>query len=141
MTLASLTASNGIDFEDEKSHFAGSVLFYDGDKDLLTVRGDAVQPCMFNGAPVDQIVMNLKTGTSTPLPPRWVLQIQHTPSCTLPNSMAPLRPIGSASGDGPVCLGVPACYGLLCRFQDIWPRPDVLCSQILLRGGRRAGCR
>jgi hypothetical protein len=65
MTLASLTASNGIDFEDEKSHFVGSVLFYDRDKDLLTVRGDAVQPCMFNGAVVDYIEMNLKTGDVT----------------------------------------------------------------------------
>jgi hypothetical protein len=77
MTLASLTASDGIDFEDEKSHFAGSVLFYDRDKDLVTVRGDAVQPCMFNGAPVDQIEMNLKTGyINAPISAPGVLQIR-----------------------------------------------------------------
>jgi hypothetical protein len=77
MTLASLTASNGIDFEDEKYHFVGSVLSYDRDKDLITVRGDAVQRCMFNSAVVDYIEMNLKTGDiSAPVSTPSVLPIQ-----------------------------------------------------------------
>lgn len=67
-TLAALTASNGIDFEDEKYHFVGSVLSYEQSRNLITVRGDAVQRCMFNGALVDQIEMDLKTGAiSAPL--------------------------------------------------------------------------
>jgi hypothetical protein len=76
MTLGSLTASDGIDVVDDKYHFVGSVLIYDYSKNLVTVRGDDVQRCMFNGAPVDYIEMNLKTGDiSAPVSTPGVLPI------------------------------------------------------------------
>ena len=62
MELASLTASKGIDFEDEKTHFVGSDLFYDHARGLVTVKGDSTLPCYLNGALVDEIEMNVKTG-------------------------------------------------------------------------------
>jgi hypothetical protein len=60
--LASLIASKGIDFEDEKTHFVGSDLFYDHVQGLVTVKGDSTLPCYLNGALVDEIEMNVKTG-------------------------------------------------------------------------------
>jgi hypothetical protein len=62
--LVSLAASKGIEYEDETNHvnFAGSSLFYDYGKSLVLVRGDSEQQCYLNGALVDQIDLNLKTG-------------------------------------------------------------------------------
>ena len=60
--LATLTATNGITFEDEDNQFIGSRLFYDHKKALMTVQGDEYQPCYLNGALVDNILYNLKTG-------------------------------------------------------------------------------
>ncbi len=62
MELASLTASKGIDFEDEESHFVGSDLFYDHAQGLVTVKGNSTQSCYLNGALVDEIEMNVRTG-------------------------------------------------------------------------------
>jgi len=62
--LVSLTASEGIWFEDSESQFAGATLFYDHAKSLLTVEGDSVQPCSFNGAYVDRIEMDPKTSNT-----------------------------------------------------------------------------
>ncbi|MHC4519356.1 MAG: hypothetical protein ACYTAS_12265, partial [Planctomycetota bacterium] len=62
MELVSLTASEGISFEDNENQFAGAILFYDHAASLLTVEGDAVRPCSFNGAYVDWIRMDPKTG-------------------------------------------------------------------------------
>lgn len=62
MELASLTASKGIDLEDEESHFVGSDLFYDHAQGLVTVKGNSTQSCYLNGALVDEIEMNVKTG-------------------------------------------------------------------------------
>ncbi len=60
--LLSLTASQGIAYEDPVNRFDGAVLFYDHPQTLVTVNGDDRQPCSFNGAPVDRIRMNLTTG-------------------------------------------------------------------------------
>jgi hypothetical protein len=68
LELASLTATKGIEYEyeDETSglSFVGSSLFYDYAQSLVAVRGDAEQQCYLNGALVDQIDLNLKTGRS-----------------------------------------------------------------------------
>ncbi len=77
MELVSLTASKGIEYEDETYDFVGSVLVYDRAKNLITVRGDDVLPCYLNGFLVDEIEMDVatgrvKTGPSTPS----ILQIQ-----------------------------------------------------------------
>jgi hypothetical protein len=69
MELASLRASEGIVFQDRLnrsdgstvSQFDGSTLFYDYRKALMTIGGDKNKPCYFNGNPVDEIEMNVKT--------------------------------------------------------------------------------
>jgi hypothetical protein len=62
--LATLTATQGIEYEDESRglSFVGSSLSYDYTQSLVAVRGDAEQRCYLNGALVDQIDLNLKTG-------------------------------------------------------------------------------
>ena len=64
LELATLTATKGIEYEDERGglSFVGSTLSYDYAQSLVAVRGDAEQPCLLNGAFVDQIDLNLKTG-------------------------------------------------------------------------------
>jgi len=62
LELALLTASEGITFVDDDNRFDGTTLFYDHAQSLVTVEGDDIQPCYFNGALVDRIEMNLKTG-------------------------------------------------------------------------------
>lgn len=64
LELATLTATKGIEYEDEKGgqSFIGSTLSYDYGQSLVAVRGDAEQRCYLNGALVDQIDLNLKTG-------------------------------------------------------------------------------
>jgi hypothetical protein len=61
MELASLVASKGITYEDETRQFAGGTLTYDHEQSLVTVVGDELQPCYFNGALVTQIEMNVTT--------------------------------------------------------------------------------
>jgi hypothetical protein len=66
LELASLTATQGVEYEYEDPasslHFIGSSLFYDYGKALVAIRGDEVQRCYLNGARVDQIDLDLKTG-------------------------------------------------------------------------------
>jgi len=60
--LSTLWATGGITYEDQDKTFAGSELFYDNNKTLVTVRGDRTWPCLFNGVSVDNIEYDLKTG-------------------------------------------------------------------------------
>lgn len=61
--LSALTATGGIDYEDKRrNHFIGSELFYDHEKSIVQVKGDESQPCYYNGALVDEIKYDLKTG-------------------------------------------------------------------------------
>lgn len=78
LELASLTASQGIEYDDkQRYHFVGSTLVYDHAQGLVTVRGDDVLPCRLNSALVDGIVMNLKTGRlEAEVPTASVLQIR-----------------------------------------------------------------
>ena len=59
--LSALSATGGITYKDQDKEFDGSKLFYDAKKSIVTVHGDELQPCHFNGAPVDAIEWNLKT--------------------------------------------------------------------------------
>jgi hypothetical protein len=62
MELLSLTASGGIQYEEEKGwQFSGDKLVYDGDRSIVSVTGGENRPCYFNGALVDWIEMNVKT--------------------------------------------------------------------------------
>ncbi|HDZ68978.1 MAG TPA: hypothetical protein ENH43_00965 [Phycisphaerales bacterium] len=60
--LSTLTATDRITYEEEDIQFAGGKLFYDADKSIMTVQGDKSQSCMLNGALVDGIEYDLKTG-------------------------------------------------------------------------------
>ncbi len=62
--LSTLVASKGIDYTTEKNdRFIGSELFYNQQESLITVVGDDTQSCYYNGALVDEIKYNLKTGS------------------------------------------------------------------------------
>ncbi len=60
--LMTLTASGGITYEEAKTQFAGSELFYDAVGSVITVKGNDFQPCLLNGSAVDGIRYDLKTG-------------------------------------------------------------------------------
>jgi len=59
--LSALSATGGITYKDKDKEFDGGRLFYDAGKSIVTVHGDELQPCHFNGAPVDAIEWDLKT--------------------------------------------------------------------------------
>ncbi len=60
--LATLTAEKGITYEDEDNEFHGSNLFYDHKKTMMYINGNESHPGNLNGALVDNIEYNLKTG-------------------------------------------------------------------------------
>jgi len=62
--LSALTASGAVTYadKDKNNEFAGSALFYDYKKAIMKVHGDESQPCYYNGALVDEIECDLKTG-------------------------------------------------------------------------------
>jgi hypothetical protein len=70
--LSTLRATGGVTYQEQgkkkkwgKSkdiQFVGSEMFYDADKSLITAWGDELQPCLLNGALVDAIKYDLKTG-------------------------------------------------------------------------------
>ena len=62
--LSTLVASKGIEYKTEKGDkFIGSDMSYDQQESLITVIGNDTQPCSYNGALVDEIRYNLKTGS------------------------------------------------------------------------------
>ncbi|HUU20597.1 MAG TPA: hypothetical protein VMW72_25850 [Sedimentisphaerales bacterium] len=61
LKLSTLNATGGITYEDQDKEFNGSKLFYDAGKSIITVQGNELQPCRFNGVPVDEIEWDLKT--------------------------------------------------------------------------------
>ncbi|MCK4784353.1 MAG: hypothetical protein KAV87_11420, partial [Desulfobacteraceae bacterium] len=60
--LSTLTATGDISYEEEDIQFIGSNLFYDAAKSIITAWGSEFQPCLLNGALVEGIEYNLKTG-------------------------------------------------------------------------------
>ena len=58
--ISTATASGGIVYDDGNQEFAGSNLFYDHSKQLMSLWGD--QGCYLNGAAVNNIEYDLKTG-------------------------------------------------------------------------------
>jgi hypothetical protein len=62
LALATLIATGGVLYEDDRGHqFIGSELFYDHTNSIVTVEGDQVQPCFYNGNLVDQIRYDVNT--------------------------------------------------------------------------------
>lgn len=78
LDLALLVASKGIEYDNEAEHykFIGSEMVYDRVGSLITIRGDEVRPCYLNGALVDRIVVNPRTGQVEAQPVTSVFQIQ-----------------------------------------------------------------
>ena len=78
MDLASLVASRGIQYDNEADHsnFAGSEMVYDRVGSLITIRGDDVQPCYFNGARVNHIVVNTRTRQVEAQPTTSIFEVQ-----------------------------------------------------------------
>jgi len=63
LELSTLSATSGISYREKDRQFAGSKLFYNASKSLMTILGNESQPCLYNGAHVDQIEYNLQTDT------------------------------------------------------------------------------
>jgi hypothetical protein len=61
LKLSTLSATGGIVYEDQDKLFEGSSLFYDAGKSLVTVHGDELRPCYYNGAYAGAIEWDLKT--------------------------------------------------------------------------------
>jgi hypothetical protein len=76
--LSMLIASGGITYkEDDGNELMGSKLFYDCEKSILRVEGDEAEPCYFNGALVEKILYDPKTGKfEAPLVGPGTLQIK-----------------------------------------------------------------
>jgi hypothetical protein len=60
--LSTLKASGGVSYEDRDNQFIGSRLLYDHRNLIMKVEGDKSQPCYLNGALVDAIEYDLRTG-------------------------------------------------------------------------------
>lgn len=77
MDLVSLVASQGIEYDSEadQQKFFGSELVYDDVTSLMVIRGDEIRPCRLNGALVNQIVVDLKTGRVEADPTTSVFQV------------------------------------------------------------------
>jgi len=64
--LKQLYATGGIVYyEQPKYEFVGKDLYYDAQKEFLTVSGSEDMPCMLNGIFADAIEYNLKTGSAS----------------------------------------------------------------------------
>jgi hypothetical protein len=59
--LSTLSATGGIVYVDQDKLFEGSTLFYDAGKSLVTVHGDELRPCSYNGAFAGAIEWDLTT--------------------------------------------------------------------------------
>lgn len=60
--LANLVASGQVTYTDEDNQLIGSELFYDREESVIEVRGDESQACYLNGALVQKVVYDPKTG-------------------------------------------------------------------------------
>jgi hypothetical protein len=59
---AVVIASGGIDYKkDPNNRFLGSMLFYDHEKNTVSIHGDEKNPCFYNGVLVDEIFIDLST--------------------------------------------------------------------------------
>jgi len=60
--LTELTADNGVTYEDKDIHFEGSRFTFDAKTSLINAQGGPSEPCLLNGALVDALEYNIKTG-------------------------------------------------------------------------------
>jgi hypothetical protein len=62
MELKDLLAKGAITYEDKDTQVAGSEFIYDANAATIDIRGDRVRPCNFNGAILDRVQYDTKTG-------------------------------------------------------------------------------
>jgi hypothetical protein len=62
MELKDLLAKGAITYEDKEAQIAGSEFIYDANSALIDIKGDKFRPCNFNGAIIDGVQYDTKTG-------------------------------------------------------------------------------
>jgi hypothetical protein len=62
MELRDLLAKGAVTYEDMDAQVAGSEFIYDANTALIDIRGDKYRPCNFNGAIIDAVRYDTKTG-------------------------------------------------------------------------------
>ena len=60
--LKDFVAKGAVTYEDKDNQFAGSEVIYDTNDGIVNVSGNKSRPCLFNGAIVDTVRYDLKTG-------------------------------------------------------------------------------
>ena len=63
--ISTLTASNGVSYQDYRYQFEGGNLFYETGTSFVRIAGSQGHSCMFNGTAVDAIEYNLETQKAT----------------------------------------------------------------------------
>ena len=62
MELKDLLAKGAVTYEDKDTQVVGSEFIYDANTALIDIRGDKYRPCNFNGAIIDAVRYDTKTG-------------------------------------------------------------------------------
>jgi len=62
LEISELYATGGIRYQRENIEFEGSQMIFDANDSIVRVRGNDMRPCLLNGALVDGIEYNIKTG-------------------------------------------------------------------------------
>jgi hypothetical protein len=62
MELRDLLAVGAVTYEDKDAMVAGSEFIYDANTALIDIKGDKFRPCNFNGAIIDRVQYDTKTG-------------------------------------------------------------------------------
>ena len=62
MELRDLLAKGAVTYEDKDTQVVGSNVIYDANTALIDIRGDKYRPCNFNGAILDAVRYDTKTG-------------------------------------------------------------------------------
>lgn len=69
MELRNLLAKGAVTYEDKDTQVIGSEFIYDANTAIIDIRGDKYRPCNFNGAIIDAVRYDTKTG-------RWNTRIK-----------------------------------------------------------------
>ncbi len=62
MELKDMQATGAVTYEDKDTQVIGNEFIYDANTALIDIRGDRVRPCIFNGAVIDAVRYDTKTG-------------------------------------------------------------------------------
>jgi hypothetical protein len=62
MELRDMQAKGAVTYEDKDTQVIGNEFIYDANTALIDIKGDKVRPCVFNGAVIDAVRYDTKTG-------------------------------------------------------------------------------